>query len=223
MRCEKPQAVWTGLLEQGCVLGAGLAGLPSGRKASSTLPSCKEPKGEAGPRLMCVHEPACLWPLTLPATPSASLSASVTLTQNHNKQDLLSSCHVPDVVPDAVKHIAPHFIFMTVKDVLLTSPLSTRTWRPAGSHDTPRSHACGVWMWTWVFPAPGPEVPQGIPLSLPPRLTLGSQSRQAPLPHRPLQSWCLQGFPLFPPHTEILNLKSSNPSPSGTPCPSAAV
>ena len=95
------------------------------------MTSCKEPRGEAGPRLMCVHELAHLWPLTLPATPSASLLASVTLTQNHNRQDLLSACHVPDVVPDAVKCTAPHFIFMTVKDVLLTSPLYTRTWRPA--------------------------------------------------------------------------------------------
>lgn len=50
-------------------------------------------------------------------------------------------------------------------------------------------------------------------------LTLGSQSRQAPLLHRPLQSWCLQGSPLFPSHTEIISLKSSNPLAFRDPVP----
>ena len=76
-------------------------------------------------------------------------------------------------------------------------------------------------MWTRVFPTPGPEVPQGITLSLCLliALTLGSQSRQAPLLHRPLQSWCLQGSPLFPSHTEIVSLKSSSPLAFRDPVP----
>ena len=78
-------------------------------------------------------------------------------------------------------------------------------------------------MWTQVFPTPGPEVPQGITLSLPPhRSHPWCSVLAAPPPHRPLQSWCLQGSPLFPPHTEIVSLKSSNPLALRDPAPSGS-
>lgn len=128
-------------------------------------------------------------------------------------------------MPDAVKRTAPHFIFMTVKDVLLTSPLCTRTWRPAEiPGHTPVAH-----MWSLGvdvgFPnsrARGPPGHHTLPTSsslLPLVLSLGRLLCSTD----PFSLGVYRAFLSSHPTQRFSVSGHQTPSPSGTPCPSAVV